>query len=86
MGNIVQQVGLQLADSILAQLNVRSHPEATSKYNQNKHNRYMPEQSSMSSTSKIQVVHLRKVKGPPIFRCNASDTITLGEWVHEKLF
>ncbi len=82
MGNIVQQVGLQLADSILAHLNLHSQTEAASKHTPNDHDsRCKPDQSSMSSTSQIQVVRQREVKDPPIFRGDASDAVTLDEWV-----
>ncbi|KAL0152835.1 hypothetical protein M9458_051856, partial [Cirrhinus mrigala] len=82
MGNIVQQVGLQLADSIIAHLHLHSQTEAVSKHTQNDHvSRYTPDQSSTSSTSQIQVVRQREVKDPPIFRGDASDAVTLDEWV-----
>ncbi len=81
-GNIVQQVSLQLADSILAHLNLHSQTEAASKHTLNDHDsRCKPEQSSMSSTSRIQVVRQREVKDPPIFSGDATDTVTLDEWV-----
>lgn len=82
MGNIVQQVGLQLADSILAHLNLHSQSEVAPKHTLNNHNsRYTPEQCSMSSASQIQVVRQREVKDPPTFRGDTSDTVTLDEWV-----
>jgi len=82
MGSIVQQVGLQLADSILEHLNLRSQTDVTPRQSHNSPNgRYMTDQSSASSASQIQVVRQREVKDPPIFRGNASDTVTLDEWV-----
>lgn len=35
----------------------------------------------ISVSRKIQVVRQREVKDPPIFRGDASDTVTLDEWV-----
>ncbi|GAA6084674.1 uncharacterized protein LOC120462406 [Tachysurus ichikawai] len=82
MGNIVQQVGLQLADSILAHLNLHSQSEVAPEHTRNNHNsRYTPKQCSMPSTSQIQVVCQRDFKDPPTFRGDRSDTVTLDEWV-----
>lgn len=69
MANIVQQVGLQLTDSILTHLNFHSGTEATSSHAHTSDNsRYTPQQSHASNTSHIQVVRQREVQNPPIFR------------------
>lgn len=82
MGNIVQLVGQQLADSILTHLNLHSQTEGASRHTQTDHgSKYTPEQKSMLNASQIQVVRQREIRDPPIFRGDKTDTVTVEEWV-----
>lgn len=79
MGDIVRHIGQQLADSLLTHLS-RSSPAdvVTSGINSDSHT---PAQDSVSSSSQLHVVSQRKVKDPPTFRGDSSDTVTLEEWI-----
>lgn len=80
MGNIVQHIGQQLADSLLTHLSRSSlvAPVPVSSVHSDSHT---PAQGSVSSSSQLQVVSQRKVKDPPTFRGDTSDTVTLEEWI-----
>ncbi|XP_076135733.1 uncharacterized protein LOC143118592 [Alosa pseudoharengus] len=79
MGNIVQHIGQQLADSILTHLS-RPSPTAAiaSTHTQDSHT---PAQDFLSSSSQLHVVSQRKVRDPPTFRGDSSDSVTLEEWI-----
>ncbi|KAK0136929.1 hypothetical protein N1851_026899 [Merluccius polli] len=79
MSGIVQQIGQQLADSILAHLN-RSSPTAALSTPSVRSDSYTPAQDFVSS-SQVQVVSQRKVRDPPTFRGENSDSVTLEEWI-----
>lgn len=76
MSNIVQHIGQQLADSLLAHFS-RSSPVHASSGNTDSHT---PTQDLLSS-SQLHVVSQRKVRDPPTFRGDSSDTVTLEEWI-----
>ena len=79
MSDIVQQIGQQLADSILTHLN-RSSPAAALSTPSVRSDSYTPAQDFVSS-SQLQVVSQRKVRDPPTFRGENSDSVTLEEWI-----
>lgn len=81
MGDIVQNIGQQLADSILMHLNKFSPvaPLSTPSVPGASHT---PAQGSvLGSASQLHVVSQRKVRDPPTFRGDNSDNVTLEEWI-----
>lgn len=76
MGNIVQHIGQQLADSLLAHLS-RSSPVNGPSVNTNSHT----PAEDLSCSSQLHIVSQRRLKDPPAFRGDASDTVTLDEWI-----
>ena len=79
MRTVIQEIGHQLADSILSRIQphntVAPSPTATqnvvSALNQSSH---------VSDLSQVQVVTQRKVKDPPCFVGNGSDSVTVHDW------
>lgn len=77
MNTIVQQIGQQLADSIMSHLKT-STPVAAGNSDKCKN-----EDSSRCTTldlSQVQFVTQRGVKDPPVFRGESLDTLTVDEW------
>lgn len=80
MSSIVHQIGQQLADNIMSHLSPfsldtdmpnRQHPDDSKANNS---------PSGMVNLSQSQVIQHRKVKEPPSFRGDSSDTIEIEEW------
>ena len=67
------------SDSILTHLS-RSNPAAALSTPSVHSDSYAPAQDSVSS-SQLQVVSQRKVRDPPTFRGENSDSVTLEEWI-----
>lgn len=82
MSVIVQQIGQQLADSIMSHLNTSSLVPGTTSQNVrvNQSQQSEPSDSQVLDLSHVKIVNQRKVKEPPIFRGESSDTVTLDEW------
>lgn len=78
MGDIVHQIGQQLADSLLTHL--RTSPAAVTTSGVD-HDSRASSQNPVSNASQLHVVSQRKVKDPPAFRGDSSDTVTLEEWI-----
>ena len=79
MSGIVQHIGQQLADSILTHLS-RSSPAAALSTPSVHSGSYAPAQDSASS-SQLHVMSQRKVRDPPTFRGENSDSVTLEKWI-----
>lgn len=77
MSTIVQQIGQQLADSIMSHLN-SSSPSGTVIKNPQSESLQVP--CSTLDLSQVQLVHRSQVREPPIFKGDGSDAITLDEW------
>ncbi|KAJ8361684.1 hypothetical protein AAFF_G00431960 [Aldrovandia affinis] len=78
MGEIIRDVGQQLADSILARLS----PIQTAPTPSTAHTQAIPTNTSTQSLdlSQVQLVPHRKVKEPPTFRGDRTDTVNVHEW------
>lgn len=78
MSDIIKHVGQQLADSIIARLGpTHSTPTPSNPTVQNAPT-YMPAHSL--DLSQVQLVPSRKVKEPPTFKGDDSDTVDVHEW------
>ncbi|XP_037828974.1 uncharacterized protein LOC108247133 isoform X1 [Kryptolebias marmoratus] len=77
MSTIVQQIGQQLADSVMAHLNSSSPSGTAIKITQNESHQ-VP--CSSLDLSQVQLVSRSQVKEPPIFKGESSDTVTVDEW------
>ena len=92
MSTIVQQIGQQLADSIIMHLTSaspigasntvqRPSPAKTVATRQtNRHDESDFPMSSGARATEVQVFTQRKVKEPPFFRGDKTDTITFDDW------
>ncbi|KAK6310375.1 hypothetical protein J4Q44_G00184300 [Coregonus suidteri] len=80
MSTIVQQIGQQLADSIIMHFSSSSPTGATATSQSEPRHRPDPPVSQVLDFSQVQVVAQRKVKEPPSCRGERSDTITFDEW------
>lgn len=79
MTSIVHQIGQQLADSIMSHLSPHSLDSDRPKVRHS--DDYKAESPlSLSNVSQNQVIQHRKVKEPPSFRGDGSDTIEIEEW------
>ncbi|XP_014863751.1 PREDICTED: uncharacterized protein LOC106930616 [Poecilia mexicana] len=77
MSTIVQQIGQQLADSVMAHLNSSSPSRTVIKTTQNESHQ-VP--CSSLDLSQVQLVSRSQVKEPSIFKGESSDTVTVDEW------
>ncbi|XP_032430716.1 uncharacterized protein LOC116727412 [Xiphophorus hellerii] len=77
MSTIVQQIGQQLADSVMAHLN-SSTPSGTAIKNTQNESHQVP--CSSLDLSQVQLVSRSQVREPPIFKGESSDTVTVDEW------
>lgn len=79
MSVIVQQIGQQLANSVMSHLN--TNPTAAT---HSSHTKADDENDSFPShavdLSQVQLVTQKRVKDPPVFRGESSDTLTVDEW------
>ncbi|KAK0130982.1 Retrovirus-related Pol polyprotein from transposon 412 [Merluccius polli] len=79
MRTVIQEIGHQLADSIMSRM--QSHntvaPDLTVKQNVTS---TLSQPSRVSDVSQVQVVTQRKVKEPPSFVGDGSDSIKVHEW------
>lgn len=81
MSTIIQQVGQQLADNIVTHLNKGSFKTLTPiGHNGMGSTSEPPPASQVLDLSQVQFVTQRKVKEPPTFRGESSDSISLCEW------
>lgn len=79
MSSIVHQIGQQLADNIMSHFSsYSSDTNAPSKKYTDDHKTDSP--SDVANLSQNQVIQHRKVKEPPSFRGDGSDTIEIEEW------
>lgn len=79
MSSIVHQIGQQLADNIISHLSPYSLDTDTPN-RQHPDDNKATSSSSMANLSQNQVIQHRKVKDPPSFRGDGSDTIEIEEW------
>jgi len=77
MSTIVQQIGQQLADSVMLRLNTSSPPASVP----TTHEETCPKKdySRTLDLSQVQLV-TQRVKDPPVFRGESSDTLAFDEW------
>lgn len=79
MSSIIQEIGHQLADSIMSRIQTPS-PAAPSSTTSSSTVNAVYQPSQVADVSQVQIVTQRKVKEPPAFRGDGSDTITVHEW------
>lgn len=80
MSTIVQQIGQQLADSIISHLS-SSSSVGTKHTSQSEPSDKLDQAASQAlDLSQVQLVTQRKVKEPPNFRGESSDSVTINEW------
>lgn len=79
MSTIVQQIGQQLADSVMSHLDANSTAAMRAS-----HKGASEEKDSFPGhtldLSQVQLVSQRKVKDPPVFRGESSDILAVDEW------
>lgn len=80
MSTIVQQIGQQLADSIMSHLNTPSPTAAVHTSHEETCNKKDSFSSRTLDLSQVQLVTQRGVKDPPVFRGESSDTLAVDEW------
>ncbi|XP_062413915.1 uncharacterized protein LOC119209848 isoform X1 [Pungitius pungitius] len=78
MSTIVQQIGQQLAESIMSHLDT-SRP-AASVHSSHEETTQPKDSSRTLDLSQVQLVTQRGVKDPPVFRGETSDTLSVDEW------
>lgn len=81
MGDIVQHIGQQLADSILTHLSRSSPVAPLPAHSAHSGSHTLVHDSVASSSSQRHVVSQRKLRDPPTFRGDNSDSVTLEEWI-----
>lgn len=77
MGTIVQQIGQQLAESIMSHLSSSSLSATVNKTPKNESNE-LP--CSTIDLSQVQLVTRSQVREPPVFRGEGCDALTVDEW------
>ncbi|XP_013856739.1 uncharacterized protein LOC106512734, partial [Austrofundulus limnaeus] len=77
MSTIVQQIGHQLADSIMSHLNSSSPSEIATK-NPQSESHQIP--CNTFDLSQVQVIPRSQVREPPTFKGESSDAVTVDEW------
>ncbi|XP_029953390.1 uncharacterized protein LOC115392874 [Salarias fasciatus] len=77
MGDVIQQVSQRVVQDIMTQLNP---PTSTPLSNAASSSSHGVPPSAMSDASHVQLVSHRKLKDPPCFRGDDSDTVSLREW------
>ncbi|XP_013889527.1 uncharacterized protein LOC106536752 [Austrofundulus limnaeus] len=77
MSTIVQQIGHQLADSIMSHLNSSRPSEIATKNPQNESHQ-IP--CNTLDLSQVQVIPRSQVREPPTFKGESSDAVTVDEW------
>ncbi|XP_030604464.1 uncharacterized protein LOC115793557 [Archocentrus centrarchus] len=83
MSSIVQQIGQQLADSVMSHLNTphtSSPAAATYACPGGAYETKDIPSSQALDLSQVQLVAQRQIKDPPIFRGEGSDSLTVDEW------
>lgn len=79
MRTVIQEIGHQLADNIMSHIQphhtVAPSPAATRNVAST-----LSQSSHVSDASQVQVVTQRKVKEPPCFVGNSSDSVTVHDW------
>lgn len=79
MRTVIQEIGHQLADSILSRIQSHSIVAPSATATQNVANTWS-QPSHVSDVSQVQIVTQRKVKEPPSFIGDGSDSIKVHEW------
>lgn len=80
MSTIVQQIGQQLADSIMSHLSPSGPAAAVHTHHDNACSSKDSISGRTLDLSQVQLVTQREVKAPPVFRGEGSDTLTVDEW------
>lgn len=80
MSSIVQQIGQQLADSIMSHLNTPNPSAAVRVSHEDTKNKTESLPSHTLDLSQVQLVTQRAVKDPPVFRGESSETLSVDEW------
>ena len=82
MGSIVQMIGQQLADTVLSHLSASSPVDLPTTTPVRSEVTQQPESSDLQAPdiAHVQFIPQRKVKEPPTFRGESSDTVTIEEW------
>ncbi|XP_043988373.1 uncharacterized protein LOC122840201 [Gambusia affinis] len=79
MKSVIQEIGHQLADSIISRIQPHNTVAPSSTATQTVAS-IMGQSGCVSDVSQVQVVMQRKVKEPPCFAGNGSDSITVHDW------
>lgn len=79
MRNFIQEIGHQLADSIMSRIQPHNTVTPSSTATRNVVST-LSQSSHVSDVSQVQVVTQRKVKEPPCFVGNDSDSVTVYDW------
>lgn len=79
MSSIIQEIGQQLADSIMSHMQPPSPAAPSSTVTQGGASS-ASQCSQVTDVSQVQIVTQRKVKEPPAFKGDHSDTVTVREW------
>lgn len=82
MRDVIREIGHQLADSIMSRIQPHNTVTPSSTAAQNVANP-LSQSSHVSDVSQVQVVTQRKVKEPPCFVGNDSDSVTVYDWVDQ---
>lgn len=80
MCTIAQQIGQQVADSIMSHLATSSHTSAMHTDNVKTSDNNDFTSGRTLDLSRVQLVTQREVKDPPAFRGESSDVLTVDEW------
>lgn len=80
MSTIVQQIGKQLADSIMSHLNTSSPTATVHASPEETYNTKAPSPINTLDLSQVQLITRREVKDPPVFRGESSDALAVDEW------
>lgn len=80
MSTIVQQIGKQLADSIMSHLNTSSPTATVHASHEETCNTKASFPVNTLDLSQVQLVTRRGVKDPPVFRGESSDALAVDEW------
>ncbi|KAL2099491.1 hypothetical protein ACEWY4_003885 [Coilia grayii] len=85
MSDVIRDIGQQLADSIFARLGTLQTPAPAPATRTTSHAHFAPTNTFPTPApsldmSQVQFVPHRKVKEPPVFRGDSSDTVSVREW------
>ncbi|XP_057714469.1 uncharacterized protein LOC130930499 [Corythoichthys intestinalis] len=80
MSSIIQQLGRQIADSILSQISASTPAAAVPSKQEVMHEKKGNSPSHTLDLSHVQLVTQRAVKDPPVFRGEDSDTLSIDDW------